>query len=87
MDRFRDPHHRIHHRKDQRMKARIRIKLIDGSVFVRTYDSAIETEEGVMNFLGLAIKNGDFIDFETGRTVIFGDHIVSIESSGLTPAF
>jgi hypothetical protein len=61
--------------------------MIDGNVFVRTYDPDVETEDGVMTFLTQEIMAGNFIDFETGRFALSRDYIVSIESSGLTPAF
>jgi hypothetical protein len=69
------------------MKAYIRIRMINENVFVRAYDPDKETEEGVMNFLGREILDGNFIDFESGRFTLARDHIVSIESSGLTPTF
>ena len=69
------------------MKAYIRIRMTNENVFVRAYDPEVETEEGVLRFLGQAIHNEEFIDFESGRFIIAQAHIVSVESSGLTPAF
>ena len=69
------------------MNPYIRIRMVDGTTFVRKYDPDLETEEGVIAFLGECLQNENFIDFETGRFILAVPHIVSIESSRLTQPF
>lgn len=61
--------------------------MVTGDVLVRTFDPDLETEQSVIQFLGQAIDEGEFIDFETGRFMVAQAHIVTVEVSGLTASF